>query len=184
MLTAAQIESARDRAAAALAEARVVLTAAERQRIEVADFGLSRLDELGLEIVVYVNTDRVCAKELVLFPGQTCPEHRHPPFDGTPGKEETFRCRRGVVYLYTEGEPAESPIARIPRADSSAFTVWHEIVLEPGEQHTIPPNTLHWFQAGDEGAIVTEFSTTSRDELDVFTDPRIRRATVVAPSAR
>ena len=50
-----------------------------------------------------------------------------------------------------------------------------EIVLAPGEQFTIPPDTLHWFQAGDEGAIVSEFSTRSRDELDVFTDPRIVR---------
>ena len=50
-----------------------------------------------------------------------------------------------------------------------------EIVLRPGEQCTIPPDTLHWFQAGDEGAVVSEFSTRSRDELDVFTDPRIVR---------
>jgi D-lyxose ketol-isomerase len=53
-------------------------------------------------------------------------------------------------------------------------------VLRPGEQHTIPPDTLHWFQAGDDGAVVSEFSTESRDELDVFTDPRIQRTTVVA----
>ena len=32
--------------------------------------------------------------------------------------------------------------------------------------------------AGDEGAIVSEFSTASRDELDIFTDPRVERATV------
>jgi D-lyxose ketol-isomerase len=48
-------------------------------------------------------------------------------------------------------------------------------VLRPGGQYTIPPDTLHWFQAGPDGAVVTEFSSTSRDELDVFTDPRIRR---------
>ena len=58
--------------------------------------------------------------------------------------------------------------------------MWHEIVLDPGEQHTIPPGTLHWFQAGPEGAVVSEFSTESRDELDIFTDPEIGRATVVA----
>jgi len=57
--------------------------------------------------------------------------------------------------------------------------VWHEIELRPGEQHTIPPNTLHWFQAGDEGAVVSEFSTMSMDEIDVFTDGRIARATVI-----
>ena len=37
------------------------------------------------------------------------------------------------------------------------------------------PDTLHWFQAGVEGAIVSEFSTRSRDETDVFSDPRIVR---------
>jgi D-lyxose ketol-isomerase len=55
----------------------------------------------------------------------------------------------------------------------------HEIELNPGDQYTIPADTLHWFQAGDEGAIVSEFSSTSRDESDHFTDPRIQRATVV-----
>jgi D-lyxose ketol-isomerase len=179
VLRATEIADARTRAARVLDAAGIVLTRAEQDAIEVADFGLSRLAEVGLEIVVYVNTERVCAKELVLFPRQTCPEHRHPPFAETPGKEETFRCRRGLVYLYTEGNPTAEPSARVTDADRSAFTVWHEVVLTPGEQHTIPPDTLHWFQAGDDGAIVTEFSTTSRDELDVFTDPRIRRATVV-----
>lgn len=60
----------------------------------------------------------------------------------------------------------------------------HEIVLHPGEQYTIPPDTLHWFQAGDEGAGVSEFSTRSRDKFDIFTDPQIRRATVVDWHAR
>ena len=146
---------ARERAAAMLDEAGIVLTPHEREGIEIADFALGRLDEIGLQIVVYVNTDRVCAKELVLFPHQRCPEHRHPPFEGEPGKEETFRVRRGVVHLHVEGED--------------------DIVLRPGDQHTIPPNALHSFEAGDEGAIVSEFSTTSRDALDVFTDPRIVR---------
>ena len=145
---------ARECAAAMLAEAGIVLTPAEREAIEVADFGLGDFERYGLQIVVYVNTERVCAKELVLFPGQTCPEHRHPPVDGEPGKEETFRVRRGVVHLHVGDE---------------------EIVLRPGDQHTIPPDTLHWFQAGQDGAIVSEFSTRSRDESDVFTDPRVRR---------
>ena len=170
---------ARQRAATALAEAGIVLTPAEQDTIEVTDFGLGRLEEVGLQLLVYVNTERVCAKELVLFPGQTCPEHRHPPFDGTPGKEETFRCRDGVVFLYVEGETTPAPSARLRDEDRAAFTAWHEIVLRPGDQHTIRPDTLHWFQAGDEGAIVSEFSSASRDDLDVWTDPRIRRATVV-----
>ena len=179
MLTRGELDDARDRAAAVLAETGIVLTAQERASIEVADFGLSRLDEIGLQLVVYVNTARVCAKELVLFPRQTCPEHRHPPADGSPGKEETFRCRSGVVYLYVEGEPTADPACRPPAFCEDAFTVWHEVELRPGDQHTILPNVRHWFQAGDEGAVVSEFSTTSTDELDVFTDPRIARATLV-----
>ena len=87
-----------------LADAGIVLTESERESIEVADFGLGRLEEIGLQIVVYVNTERVCAKELVLFPGQTCPEHRHPPVGAEAGKEETFRCRRGSVHLYVDGQ--------------------------------------------------------------------------------
>ena len=54
-----------------------------------------------------------------------------------------------------------------------------ELVLGPGEQHTIPPDTLHSFQAGPEGAVVSEFSSASRDDLDVFTDPAVERATIV-----
>ncbi|MDD8016086.1 MAG: D-lyxose/D-mannose family sugar isomerase, partial [Acidobacteriota bacterium] len=44
-----------------------------------------------------------------------------------------------------------------------------------GEQYTLPPGTLHWFQAGDQGAVVSEFSSTSFDEKDIFTDPNIKR---------
>src|SRR3954451_1836807 len=96
-------EQARVRAAEMLAEAGIVLTQTERERIEIADFGLGDLDRYGLQIVVYVNTDRVCAKELVLFPGQECPEHRHPPVGDEPGKEETFRVRAGSVTLWVDG---------------------------------------------------------------------------------
>ena len=158
MITPEEQLEARLYAAGQLAAAGIELTDAERDAIEVADFGLSRLREQGLMVLVYVNTDRYCAKELVLYPGQECPEHRHPPFDGTPGKEETFRCRRGLVHLVVGGS---------------------ELVLRPGDQYTIPPDTLHSFRAGPDGAVVSEFSSTSRDELDVFTDPDVQRTTVV-----
>ena len=181
MLTREQVESARERARQYLARACIVLTPEESANIEVADFGLGDLEATGLQLVTYVNTERVCAKELVLFPGQTCPEHRHPPIAGEAGKEETFRCRWGRVYLYVEGEPAgpHETQARPPAGREHAYTVWREIILEPGEQYTIPPNTRHWFQGGAEGAVVSEFSTRSRDETDLFTDKEIRRIPVV-----
>lgn len=165
----------RKRAADFLARTGIVITDDEKAAIEVVHFGLDMLETIGLQIVVYVNTDRCCAKELIMFPGQTCPEHQHPPFGGTAGKEETFRCRWGEVYLYVPGYPAAEPKGRAPDERKSYFTVWHEIILGTGEQYTLPPDTLHWFQAGPEGAIVSEFSTQSRDDLDVFTDPDIRR---------
>ena len=180
MITKEQHEWAQQRAREYLKKAGIAITPEESGNIEVADFGLAELEKTGLELVVYLNTDRVCAKELVLFPHQTCPEHRHPPVEGEPGKEETFRCRWGQVYIYVPGEPTPEPMATPPQGREHTYTVWHEVVLNPGEQYTLMPNTLHWFQAGDEGAVVSEFSTRSRDESDIFTDPDIQRAPLVA----
>ncbi|MBC8140792.1 MAG: D-lyxose/D-mannose family sugar isomerase, partial [Armatimonadetes bacterium] len=145
-------------------------------------FGLGHIAVEGLQLITYINTERVCAKDLVLMPGQTCPEHRHPPIGGDPGKEETFRCRMGVVYVYLDGTGDWDAItATVPPGSEGAYTVFREHVLRPGDQVTIAPDTLHWFQGGANGAVVSEFSTRSRDEFDVFTDVRIGRETVVAP---
>lgn len=154
-------------------KAGIVLTDDEVEDIQIMDYGLGKLEETGLQLFIYVNTDRYCSKELVLFPRQTCPEHRHPPVGGEKGKQETFRCRWGKVYLYVEGEKAENPSVFPPEEDKEYYTVWNEIVLEPGGQYTIPPDTKHWFQAGEEGAVVTEMSSPSTDDHDIFTDPRI-----------
>ena len=175
MIKRSEVREAQAKAAKMLADVGIELTAEERENIEVAELGLGELERTGLELVVYVNTDRYCAKELVLFPGQTCPEHRHPPVFGEPGKMETFRCRWGKVWLYVDGEPTPDIQAQVPEGSEEYYTVFREIELNPGQQYTIPPDTLHWFQAADEGAIVSEFSSTSRDEFDIFTDPRIKR---------
>lgn len=161
----------------ALAEANIAVTEEEKERIEVADFGLNRIQEIGLLVLTYVNTSRCCAKELILVPNQICPEHRHPSRNGRPGKEETFRCRRGEVFLYVEGDfsPRDQADAGIPEDRRDTFTVFHKIVLHRGEQYTLQPDTLHWFQAGAEGCIVSEFSTNSDDESDIFTDTEIVR---------
>lgn len=174
-MTVTETRDAQKQAFEMLQQAGIVLTQFEADNIEIADVGLNRLPIEGLELVTYINSDRYCAKELVIFPGQTCPEHKHPPVNGEPGKQETFRCRSGEVWLYVEGEPTTSIRAKVPEIAASYYTVFNEIVLKPGEQYTIPPNTLHWFQAGPEGAVVSEFSSTSRDEFDIFTNPNIRR---------
>ena len=179
MIKRSEVLKAQADAAKMLEQVGIVLSEEEKNNIEIAEFGLGELASTGLELVVYVNTDRYCAKELVLFPRQTCPEHKHPSVEGAPGKMETFRCRSGRVFLYVEGEKTPGINALIPAGSEAYYTVFHEIELAPGQQYTIPPDTLHWFQAGEEGAVVSEFSSTSRDESDIFTDPRIGRATQV-----
>ena len=159
-----------------LRAAEIVVVPKEKSSIEIADFGLGQFEQTGLAILVYVNTERCCAKELAMLPRQTCPEHRHPRINRTnPGKEETFRCRWGTVYIYVPGTKTAKPKAVPPSGREKTYTVWHEVVLRPGEQYTLAPNTLHWFQSGPKGAVVSEFSTRSLDESDIFTDPEIQR---------
>jgi D-lyxose ketol-isomerase len=69
----------------------------------------------------------------------------------------------------------DTPKAQVPAGYGPYLSAWREIELGPGQQWTLPPETLHWFQAGDQGAVVSEFSTRSMDEYDLWTDPNIRR---------
>jgi D-lyxose ketol-isomerase len=176
MITQEQYEAAVDRSVGMLRHAGFTITPAERERLEVADFSLGNLESTGLEILTYVNTNRVCAKEIIMFPHQTCPEHWHPTIGGKPGKEETFRCRWGTVYVYVPGPATPRPACQPPAGDAQHYKSRHEVILNPGEQYTLNPDTPHWFQAGPQGAIVSEFSTTSTDDQDLFSDPRIKRA--------
>ena len=61
-------EQARQKALEMYEKAHIVLTPREKENLEVADLGLGDLWNTGLEIVTYVNTERCCAKEMVLFP--------------------------------------------------------------------------------------------------------------------
>lgn len=89
------------------------------------------------------------------------------------GQGETFRCRWGEVYLYVEREKNTDKIkAKLPESEVSVF---HEVIFKPGEQYTIMPEVKHWLQDGPEGAVISEFSTRSTDETDVFTDKKFTR---------
>ncbi len=179
-MKASEVRKMRNRALQFLKKAHIAVTPREARNLEVADMGLGMIDTIGIQAIVYENNDRYCAKELIMLPRQTCPEHRHPPrSEQNPGKQETFRCRWGVIYLCVEGQPTRRLKAIVPKERKEHFTVFHEIVLKPGDQYTLPPNTLHWFQAGPKGAIVSEFSSSSHDESDIFTDPLINRIPVV-----
>lgn len=156
----------------------IIFTQDEMESIEYADFGLKNREEEGLNLIVYVNNERYCAKEMVLLPSQTCPEHKHPHINGTLGKKETFRCRKGKVYLYLETEePLNEELihARIALKNKEYYTAGKEIILMPGKQYTIEANTFHWFQGREEGVVVSEFSSSSDDLSDVFRNPNIIR---------
>ena len=156
-------------------KAGIFLTEKEKRRLAIGTFYLDMPESIGSACVTYFNSMRCCGRELAMLPWQTIPEHRHPAVGNYPGKEETFRCRWGTVYLYVEGRKASRIHGHIPRGKESTFTVFHEIVLRPGEQYTLSPNTRHWFQGGPQGCVVSEFSTTAMDAHDIYTDPEIMR---------
>lgn len=153
----------------------IVFTQKEIKDMEITDFGLNDFYNIGLGVIIYVNTEKVCAKELAMTPFQICPQHMHPNISGTIGKEETFRCRAGKVYLYIDGSSTENIKTKIPGKYSEEFNVFHEIILKPGDQYTLKPQTWHWFQAGEKGAVLSEFSTHSFDAMDIFFDKNIKR---------
>jgi D-lyxose ketol-isomerase len=157
-------------------ESGIPITDKAMEKVEVADFGLSRLDTEGAQILTLIATDRITVKIIALFPSQTLPEHWHPRVGEDPGKEETVRVISGTVRFYIPGDESMSE-GFVPDGKEDAYTVRHELILKPGEQITLQPGTKHWFQAGNEGAVMYSFSTVARDVLDCFTDPHIDRVT-------
>ena len=183
MITRSEYEAAQRRATDILRRTGISLHEDEFARISVADFGLGELSTSGAQILTLLDTDEVAVKLIVLFPGQTLPEHRHPPLGDYPGKAETLRCEWGKAYLYVPGAPTPEPRAEVPPHRRDTYTVWNAEVLNPGAQVTLPPNQRHWFQGGPRGAVVWSFSSRAADTEDIFTDPDVERETVVADDA-
>ena len=173
-----EIELFRDKVRKIIEKSKIFFTESELKNMEITDFGLTDFENIGLSIIIYVNTLRVCAKELIMLPNQICPQHIHPKIIDMEGKEETFRCRWGKVYLYISGERQKDLKAKIPEKYKNNFHVFHEIILNPGDQYTLKPETWHWFQSGPEGAVISEFSTHSFDAGDIFFDKNIFRKAV------
>jgi D-lyxose ketol-isomerase len=179
VLTRKQYEEAQKRALEFMLKAGVVLSEDEKENISVADFGLSDLEHQGGQILTFFNTNQISAKIIVLFPWQILPEHWHPAIGNDIGKEEVMRVRWGEIYLYVPGEPTPNLKARIPPEERGNFTVWREVSMKPGDQYILPPQTVHWFQAGNDGAVIDDYSTTVSDLQDRFTNPRVVRATKI-----
>ena len=178
MITKTQKTDAQHRAAEMIRSAGIHLRDDEVEKIEVADFGLNQLEAEGIQVFTMVNTDRLAAKVLVLFPNQTEPEHWHPQVGSDPGKQETIRHIWGDLRFYVDGDDTMKEGFLVPGKEH-AYVLRHELILKPGDQLTFEPYEKHWFQAGPRGAVMYSFSTTVRDGLDGFTDPEIQRTTVI-----
>jgi D-lyxose ketol-isomerase len=178
VITRQQKTAAQKKAAEMIRQAGISISAEEAGGIEVADFGLSNLDQEGVQVLTLVQTKRISVKVLALFPNQTEPEHWHPPVGDDPGKEETIRVIAGTVYFYVPGEDTFKE-GFIVDGKADCYTMRKEIVMKPCDQLTLAPGEKHWFQAREEGAVMYSFSTIARDALDQFTDPRIERITKV-----
>ena len=156
----------------------ITFTKEEMKRIDYAGYGLDNISEEGLNLIVYCNNEKYCAKEMALLPNQACPQHTHPDLKGREGKQETLRCRWGKVYIYYyDGTPLDESLIHttIPQKNKKYYTAGHEVILNPGEQFTMLPRVPHWFKAGEEGAVISEFSTPSFDEFDIYENPNIKR---------
>lgn len=179
MITKEEQRKAQGEALRLFADAHIQLSPAEKEAIEVVDFGKGDLAVEGVQILTLVQTERISVKLLAMLPNQTEPEHWHPRVGEDPGKEETVRHLYGDLLFYVHGEEAMSE-GFIPEGMDPYYTCRKEIQMEPGDQLTLAPGEKHWFQAGKRGAVLFSFSTVVRDVLDRFTDPNIVRITKIA----
>lgn len=159
-------------------KANISTNANQIKSIEIADFNLNNFEIIGLSILVNDRMTDKYEKEIVILPNQTCPQHMHPIVNDDVGKEETLICRWGVLYLYVPGENKKIQ-AKIPKGREDTFTVFNEIILKPSDKFTILPETWHWFQAGNSGAVVTSLSNITSENKDVFKDINISRFTII-----
>lgn len=166
-------------AEALLKNAHVVLSRAEMDGMELADFGLGDWRTEGAQIATFLSTERVGFKVICLLPDQTLPEHWHTAVGDDPGKEETFRVVHGTLRLYLPGADTICE-GHIPAGKAPWYTCRNERILCAPQQITLEPGVKHWLQGGEEGCVVYSISSTARCALDPFTDPAVRRTPAAA----
>lgn len=172
----AEFEAAQKKAAEMIMESGIQISQNEALTIDVVDFGLNDLKQEGAQIMTLVQTERIGIKIIALFPSQTLPEHWHPRVGDDPGKEETIRVVKGVLYLYQPGADTLKH-GTIPENKEKVYTCRNESVMKENDQVTLKPGVKHWFRAGSEGVVIYSYSTIARDILDKFTDPEVIRIT-------
>lgn len=126
-----------------LKKAKIILPA--QSRVELSHhYGLSRFFEYGAVLATLVNRD-YCKKIIVVFPGQSNPEHFHEI------KEETFICVYGEMTVNLGDE--------IHR-------------MKEGDILTVPTGVPHGFTSAG-GAVFEEISSTHQGSDSYYTDESI-----------
>jgi len=138
--------------------------------------------DLSARISGFEGLDELPAGTQFIVPSD--PNERHlvsPVREGTliPGKQEYFHILYGAGSLYLPGEPTSHPAYAPPTSRAGYITARREVRLVPGVGCHLDANTAHSVVAGPDGLVLLEFSLTSRDPLDMYTDPAVRRITEI-----
>lgn len=147
------------------------VTEEELDSLRLVDFGIGNWREEGCGLIDLLRTDLIRITLLILLPNQTLPQHLHPSYEGSCGKEESIRTLKGLFRIYVEGDEARDDLL-IPAGKDAYYTARKEIILPENKQFSVPPNTAHWFQAGPDGAVVIAFQNRVNEDHNVFYDPK------------
>ena len=178
MITKEEHRLAMEEAAELIRDAGLVVSEAEIQGMDIADFGLSNLRSEGAQILSLYDTKKITGRVIALFPYQTEPEHWHISVGEHVGKEETIRVIKGQLRLYVDGDDTMT-VAKIPKENAQYYTCRHEVLMNPCDTYTFSEGEKHWFQAGEEPCVFYTMSTVAVDALDPFQNPNIVRKTVI-----
>ncbi len=142
----------------------------------VTDFGLGKFTEIGMGGIFWLNLkeENYFAHEIYLLPGQSIPEHRHMATPNAAAKRESWHVRHGWVRLFAEGESTPGVEEWIPSTHQQCIQSKAMSRLMAGEvAHMGGPEQWHFMQAGDQGAVVTEYATYHDGDGLQFTHPKV-----------
>ncbi len=143
----------------------------------ISDFNLNQFMTAGMAGIFWIiNMDhKFTGVEMFLLPGQSIPEHWHVATENASAKFESGHVRYGSITLFTEGSPLPDVEDRIPYFQRDIVKARKEQVLNAGDVgFTEKKEERHWFIAGQEGAIITEYASAHDGEGVRFTDPTIK----------
>jgi D-lyxose ketol-isomerase len=143
----------------------------------VADFNLKKFPEAGMAGIFWViNMEHnYTGVDMFLLPGQSIPEHWHVSTDNAGAKFESSHVRYGSIILFTEGNEIPGVEERIPSFQKDVVKARKEKILLAGDVGSAEKEgEKHWFMAGPEGAIITEYATAHDGAGVRFSDSSIK----------